>query len=328
MPLFVHYLRALDKALVADLQARLQPEIRLTTGVDSPAPAGYQVLVAGRPGREHLAASPNLQILVIPWSGLPEETRRLVAEFPHVAVHNLHYNALPVAEHVLALLLAAAKRLLPTDRALRAHDWTPRYSRAPSLLLAGRTALIVGYGAIGRRVARLLQGLGMEILAVRRRSGAASHDGDGGIRCAPPEHLHRLLPRAQVLVVCVPHTAETTGLIGARELALLPPDAILVNVSRGPVVDEEALYHALRDGSLFGAGLDVWYHYPAGEADRAHTPPATLPFHELENVVMSPHRAGHAAGRETLRMADLADLLNAAARGEPVPNPVDLEAGY
>ncbi|MBN1262487.1 MAG: hydroxyacid dehydrogenase, partial [Anaerolineae bacterium] len=175
--------------------------------------------------------------------------------------------------------------------------------------------------------------LGMRVLAVRRRL----HPGDDPARIFPVTALHDLLPRADVLIIAVPHTDETTGLIGAAELALLPPKAILVNVARGPVVEQGALYRALREGRLHAAGLDVWYRYPSGQDAgygaanaRAHTPPADYPFHELDNVVMSPHRAGglHTEAVERARMDDLAQLLNAAARGEPLPNPVGVERGY
>jgi phosphoglycerate dehydrogenase-like enzyme len=103
---------------------------------------------------------------------------------------------------------------------------------------------------------------------------------------------------------------------------------VLINIARGPIVDEAALYNALRGGSLYGAGLDVWYNYPADEQSRSHTAPSYHPFHELDNVVMSPHRAGGSDETERLRMAHLAELLNAAARGEPMPNRVNLQAGY
>jgi phosphoglycerate dehydrogenase-like enzyme len=236
-------------------------------------------------------------------------------------VHNLHHNALPVAEHVIALLLAAAKSIVPMDRSLRRHDWTPRYEPDNTILLEGKTALMLGHGAIGQRVSRLCQGLGMEVLAIRRQA-------TGGSPSAPVQAPQRLLPQADALIICLPHTPDTTGLIGPDELALLRPKAILINVGRGPIVDEEALYHALRDGSLYVAGLDVWYNYPEDEAGRPHTPPSSLPFHELDNVVMSPHRAGHSADTEMLRITHLAELLNAAARGEPMPNRVDLASGY
>jgi phosphoglycerate dehydrogenase-like enzyme len=249
-------------------------------------------------------------------------------DYPHIAIHNLHHNALPVAEHAIALLLAAAKFVVPMDRSLRAHDWTPRYQPSPSLILAGKRALILGYGAIGQQVARLCRGLGMEVVAIRRHGGGPPSWAASEVVVAGLETLRQLLPEADALIICLPHTAETDSLIGAEELALLPPRAVLVNLGRGPIVQEDALYHALRTRTLYAAGLDVWYTYPDDEAARAHTPPSIHPFHELDNVVMSPHRAGSSLETERLRMAHLAELLNAAAQGRPMPNRVDLKAGY
>jgi phosphoglycerate dehydrogenase-like enzyme len=266
-----------------------------------------------------------LQTLVIPWTGLPVKTRALLEGFPHLAVHNLHHNATTVAELAIALLLAAAKSVVPLDRALRRDDWTPRYQPSESLLLAGKTCLILGYGAIGQRVAEVCRALGMTVLAIRRQ---ANH-GDGiAHEIHPPSALTHLLPQAQALMICLPHTAATDGLIGEAELALLPTDCILVNIGRGPIVDETALYTALSEGRLKGAGLDVWYRYPADVAGQANTAPSRYPFGEFDNVVMSPHRGGHVIETETLRMEGLAELLNLAAGGEPIPNPVDLEQGY
>ncbi len=327
MSLSVHLLHPPDADDLARLRAALHPDVRLALGPELPASPDYHVLVAGRPRREHLTASANLHTLIIPWSGLSDQTRELMLDFPHIAVHNLHHNAAPVAEMAVTLLLAAAKFVVPIDRTFRSHDWTPRYRPNPAVLLEGKTALVLGYGAIGRRAARICRGLGMRVTAVRRRPSASEETPD---EVYPPEALHDLLPQAGVLLICLPHTPETDGLVGARELTLLPPDAVLVNVGRGPIVDEEALYRALRDGTLYAAGLDVWYTYPApgDEAARSHTPPSQYPFHELENVVMSPHRAGGARATEFRRVIDLARLLDAAARGEPLPNRVDVRAGY
>jgi phosphoglycerate dehydrogenase-like enzyme len=126
----------------------------------------------------------------------------------------------------------------------------------------------------------------------------------------------------------LPHTPETDGLIGRLELDLLPEKAVLVNVARGPIVDEPALFAALQSGRLHSAGLDVWYNYPSDETSRSHTPPANYPYHALDNVVMSPHRAGSTADSNTLRMRHLAALLNTAATEETLPNRVDVAAGY
>lgn len=329
MNLSVHLVQPrCDAESLSHLRSLLHPDINLTAGSDLPTPADIQILVAGRPEREQITASPNLRALVIPWAGLPEATRRLMLDFPHVAVHNLHHNALPVAEHAIALLLAAMKWILPMDRSLRSHDWTPRYQRKPSLLVSRKRALILGFGAIGRHVAALCRGLGMEVTAIRRHAEQPATDTADDIAIATPDALHRYLPETEVLFVCLPHTPETSGLMGAEELSLLPAGAVLINIARGPIVDEAALYGALSEGRLYAAGLDVWYTYPADEEARRCTPPAEYPFHELDNVVMSPHRAGHTEETERLRMEHLAELLNAAARGESMPNRVDLQAGY
>jgi phosphoglycerate dehydrogenase-like enzyme len=264
--------------------------------------------------------------VVVPWAGITAGTRDLLREFPQLAVHNLHHNAVTVAELAIALLLAAAKSIVPLDRGLRARDWTPRYQASSALMLAGRTALVLGYGAVGREVARLCRSLGMEVVAVRRNGPTDPTEGPDEVH--PITELERLLPRADALLICLPHTAETDGLIGERELSLLPPSALLVNMGRGPIVDEDALFSALQERRLYGAGLDVWYRYPTDRESRSDTEPASRPFGELDNVVLSPHRGGQADATERLRMEHLAQLLNAARAGEPLPNPVDLSAGY
>jgi phosphoglycerate dehydrogenase-like enzyme len=248
-------------------------------------------------------------------------------EFPRIAVHNLHHNAAPTAEMALALLFAAAKFLLPFDRQLRQADWRPRYQPNPSLLLAGKTVLLLGYGHLGQHIGQVCLALGMDVLAIRRRSTQEDISCEG-INVHSQQELHALLKRTHALICTLPGTPETEGMIGEQELALMPAGGLLVNVGRGPVVDQAALYSALSSSQLAAAGLDVWYNYPNSSADRANTPPAEFPFHELDNLVMSPHRAGGSDQTEKLRMTHLAACLNAAARGESIPNQVDLESGY
>jgi len=322
----VHYLHPPDHESINFLRARLLPQVHLSTADDGSVPADINVLIAGRPEQELLEKSKSLSAVIVPWSGIPDETRQLIASFSGIMLHNLHHNAAPVAELALTLLLAVAKIVVPLDRSLREHDWTPRYLPSESLLLAGKTALILGYGAIGRRVAYYCRHLGMDVMAIRRNP--ESNDEPEEVTIHRPEALHTLLPSANALMICLPRTQETIGLIGQKELELLPADAVLVNIGRGVVVDEEALFSALRDGRIHGAGLDVWYNYPSDKASRSNTPPANYPFHELDNVVMSPHRGGDSSDTNRLRMMDLANLLNAAAEGETMPNLVDLTAGY
>ena len=195
------------------------------------------------------------------------------------------------------------------------------------MILAGKTALLLGLGAIGSRVASVCHALGMEVHAVRRRTDRPHPP---HVEVHPSGALSDLLPCADALLVCLPLTPDTRGLIGAREFELLRPSAILVNVARGAIVDEAALYHALAGGRLAAAGIDVWYRYPPTPEERANTAPSGYPFHELDNVVMSPHRGGafRTEELEERRMRDLATSLNAAARGESIPHLVDLAAGY
>jgi phosphoglycerate dehydrogenase-like enzyme len=302
----VRFGRPPEGEFATELHAVLPPGIEVVDGA-------CDVFVAGTPTREELEESPDLRAVVIPYAGVPARTRELLAEFNGVSLHNLHHNAGPTAETALALMLAAAKRVIPIDRALRAHDWRPRYEeRARGLGLEDRTAVILGYGEIGQRIGEACRALGMHVIGLRRESH---------------QPLSDALPRAHVLFVCVPWTPATDGIVGARELALLPDGAVLVNVGRGPLVDEEALYEELRSGRI-SAGLDVWYRYPRTEVERENTPVSRFPFHELDNVVMSPHRAGHADTTERLRARHLAELLLVAEQGRDIPNRVDLEAGY
>lgn len=325
----VHFVYTPEADHLQFLQERLLSSINLTTGTEVPQPAEYEVLVAGRPSREFMAASPHLQAVIIPFSGVPDVTRDLMADFPGVALHNLHHNAPIVAEMAIGLLLAAAKFIVPLDQRLRQHDWTPRYNPSPAMMLAGKTALILGYGAIGQRITEICRVLDMTVLATRRHPTAYISDPASLLphEIHGPDALHQLLPRSDVLIIALPQTDETRGLIGASELELLRPKAVLVNVGRGPIVEEEALYNALRSGKLRAAAFDVWYNYPQPD-QRANTPPSNFPLHELENMVFSPHRGGLVEDTEYYRMAYLAESLNAAAQGEPIPHPVDLSKGY
>lgn len=321
------YPREIDQQARQVIIDNLDPAIEFIMAEETPQPADYHILVAGRPHEEHLNASSNLHTVVIPWAGVAEETLKLMQQYPHLALHNLHHNASPTAETALMLLLTAAKQILPVERRFRRHDWTPRYQPNPALILDSKTILILGFGHIGQTIARACQGMGMKILAIRRNPDESIPDGIQ-VEVHTSDHLHQLLPQANVLMVTLPLTEETRGIIGQDELKLLPPDAIVVNIGRGPVINQEALYFALKEGALHSAGIDVWYNYPPDPESRENTPPADFPFHELDNVVMSPHRGGGAKDVEILRMTHLAQLLNAAVKGEPLPNQVDLSLGY
>lgn len=280
-------------------------------------------LIEGRPTAAQLDCDSDLRGVVIPWSGLPPGTRDLLLERTHLRVHNLHHNATAVAEMAVALLLAAIRRLPAADAALRRGDWTPRYTERSGTTLAGRRALVLGGGAIGSRVARVLDALGVRVEVLRRRPRSHAPFPEHG-----PEALDALLPECSILINALPGTPATSGLMDRARLNRLPAGSAVVNVGRADVFDERALYEGLRDGVLGAAGLDVWYRYPASEAERANTAPSEFPFGELPNVALSPHRAGHLADTEDERARHLIELFAALANGDGAAGRVDVEAGY
>ena len=215
-----------------------------------------------------------------------------------------------VADHCVGLVLAAARRIAEGDRLVRDGGWTGfSTDLLLGLDLAGATAGLVGVGGVGRAVAtRLVEGFGMRGLYLARRPHPELEERLGIV----PATLDALLEEADVVTLHVPLTPETRGMIGAAELARMRPGAVLVNVSRGPVVDQDALVEALREGRI-SAGLDVFADEPL---------PAGHPLTTLPNAVLTPHIAS--AGRLTRsRMAHLAvDNLLAMADGRTPPTPV------
>jgi phosphoglycerate dehydrogenase-like enzyme len=300
------------------LLSAVSSELELTSGAE--VPHDTRVLVGGWPTEDQLPEA--VEAVVVPFAGVPARTRDL-ALTRGLAVYNQHHNAPLVAELAVTLLLAAAKRLVPLDRALRQGDWTSRSQADSVRTLAGSSVLVVGFGAVGRATARLLRGLGMHVVGIRR-SGPGVVD---GVEVHGPDQLDRCLGATSAVVLAVPATPETTGLLDAKRLALLEDGAVVVNVARARVVDETALFEALRSGRL-SAGLDVWYRYPGKERPKDATLPADLPFHELDNVVLSPHRGGLTADTERMRYEAVAVTLRALLTGTSPPHPIDLERGY
>ncbi len=309
-----------------ELRPLLGDSVRLYAGPDDDQPVETDIIVAGAVTEEQLARSPHVRAVIVPFAGVPFPTQTLLRQVPGVTLHNLHFNAISTAEMAFALLLAASKHVAELDHRIRQGNWQWDDATHPTDTFPGKTALILGYGAIGRRLAPLCQALGMQVIGVRRHEPEAPVR--DGVTLFSVAHLAELLPRTDVLICLLPHTRETEGLLGAKQLALLPPNCILVNVGRGPVMDEEALYNALAARRIRSAGIDVWYQYPKNDEERSHTYPSRFPFHELDNVVMTPHRAGWLQSFEKLRVAALAELLNAAAAGRELPNLVDKELGY
>jgi len=210
-----------------------------------------------------------------------------------------------MAEHILAMTLSLAKRLPQRHAALAAG----RFEKwAQSLVLEGTICAILGFGGIGVATARVMTALGARIYAVNR-SGRTSEPAEFAGTLAD---LDRVLGLADVLVISLPLTLATRGLLGRRELALMKPTAILVNVARGAILDQGALYEHLRTHSQFGAGIDTWWDEPAGDGPFR----TDYPFFDLPNMIGSPHNSSIVPGTMLSAAGVAAENMRRYLRGE------------
>lgn len=234
------------------------------------------------------------------------------------AVCNSFGHETAIAEYVVMAMLALHHRFFEISGEFRERgSWATSWvqSGTPHGEVRGSTLGIVGYGRVGREVARRAAPFGCRILAANRSPREAE---TGVERVYPLAELDRMLPECDTVAICTALGPETTGLIDARRLALMKPGAFLINIARGQVIDENALYAALRDGRLGGAAIDVWWQYPA-PADPTRRG-SRHPFHELPNVIVTPHNSGWTAGMVRRRWDEIADNINRYCCGDSLIN--------
>ena len=286
----------------------------LARKVDVMVPAG-DVLMSRRlfPA---LAQCRKLKLLQIPFAGhdwlKPER-------LPRGAVAcNVTEHASTVAEFVIHGILEQEIRLCRIDADFRSGSW--KYSGSVTAgayhgEIREKTLGIIGYGNIGRELAKRAAAFDMRVIAIARNSRPAEEPLAwlGG-----RADLDRLLDESDYLVLACSLTDETRGLLGESELGRMKDTAILANVSRGPVVDEQALFTALKHRRIRGAFIDVWYAYPTRENPAPL--PSRFPFHELDNVIMTPHCAGRTMGGDARRWKTVGENLRQWKQGKPLKN--------
>jgi phosphoglycerate dehydrogenase-like enzyme len=258
--------------------------------------------------------APRFGLLHVPGAGLDQID--LHALHPDTLVANVFEHEGPIGEFVLARLLEWEIRAEALQRNFGSENWSTAYrARGPHGELAGKTMGLIGYGRIGRAIAARAVAFGIRVVAVDDHAAAAGLD---GVDLRPTAALPDVQTYADYLVVACPLTEATTGLVDAEALARMRRDAVLVNVSRGPIVDQWALYAALRDGSIGGAILDVWYRYPGSDDDVVA--PADAPLWELPNAWCTPHCSAWTTELPRRRYALIADNVNRLAAGQPLRN--------
>ena len=269
-------------------------------------------------GAEMAALAPNVKWVQATSAGIGEYVRRMgfaqsMPDTVFTTASGVH--ARPLAEFCIMVMLAFHKKLLMSLRDQRERIW----ERFAAGELDGQTLVIIGVGRIGKEIARLARPFGMRVVGVKRTVAGVDPASLHLDALYGPTDLHVALEQAQNLVLIAPHTGETAGMIGARELALLPRGAVFINIGRGALVDEPALIDALRAGHLSGAGLDVFAQEPPAQDN---------PLWSMDNVIMCSHSAS-TAYRENERITDLfCQNLRRYLNHEPLLNQFDHALGF
>jgi phosphoglycerate dehydrogenase-like enzyme len=313
----------------------VSPEIAVSQA--DPDAADYsktQVLYAGAPPRD-LSRAPALRWVQLHMAGvnaLADHPLYTETALPLTTTSGVH--AATIAEYAVTMLLALAHRVPRMVEWQARGAWPPDEQRWPLFVpseVRGATLGVIGYGSIGRELARIAKSaFGMTVLASKRDPARRADDG----YCLPgtgdPEgrlpdewlghgQLDSLLARSDVVVLCAPLTPETRGLIGDAALARMKPSAYFINVGRGASVDEAALARALRERRIAGAAVDVFAQEP---------PPAGHPLYGLDNVILSPHVSGFLPSYDEKCSVLFAENLRRHLAGEPLLNLVDRARGY
>jgi len=242
--------------------------------------ADFLILFPGRLNETVLRAAAHLKLIQLVSVGFDGIDLALCRELDIPIANNGGTNAIDVAEHTIALMLAFYRRLVEMDGAVRANRWSVLDSGATTYTIHGKTVGIVGLGKIGQRVARLLTAFGATIIYYDAYPPAAAVESDLDVKRVA---FDQLLQTADIVTLHVPLNTETRHLIGARELTLMKPNALLINTCRGPVIDEAALTATLQARRILGAALDVFAQEP---------PLPDNPLLHLDNVLFTPHIAG------------------------------------
>jgi len=316
---------AVAGAEIVDRQCRTEEEVNEIVG------GGCDVMVTFRVPEDVADRAPGLRWIQLLSAGADHAIGAPLKAGKITFTTTSGIHATPIAEYTLASMLGYAHRFHLTLRAQTKHEWM-RSGRFMATVdeIRGQTLGIIGYGSIGRETARLAQAFGMKVLALKRDPKVRSDPGwcpaglgdpAGAIpeRFFGPDECAEILRESDYVSVTLPLTEETRKFIGARELGAMKPNAYLVNIGRGGVIDEHAMAEALKAGRIGGAGLDVFEHEPLE---------ASSPLWELENVILTPHMSGANRGYMDKACELFVENLKRFTSNRPLLNVVDPKLGY
>ena len=310
-----------DAERLAFLRERLGPTWQVADMTEPDDPAALAAALADADAvvsmrwRADFPAPEGLRLIQLPGAGF--DAIDFDAVPAGAAVCNVYEHEHGIAEFLILALLEWEIRLCRKHALLRTGQWSGSFVTDAPLHgeLMGRTVGFVGYGRIARETAKRLKAFGVRTVAATRTPSR----GDAAVdRIAGMDALHDVLGECDRVVICCPLTDATRGLIDAAALDALGPQGVLLNVARGAVVDEDALFEACRDRRIAGAVIDTWYRYP--EKGSAQGWPSKHPFQDLDNVIMSPHASGWSRGLLDRRWRVIAENLRRLERAEPLLN--------
>ena len=285
-----------------------------------------EVVIGGSFSKEDLDQAKKLKLFQIPFTGVDQLDLSLYKDRKDIFICNVHTNRTAVAEHAFALMLALAKNIVTNDRDLRLGRWHGFSSQEPTIQLQGKSLGIIGLGSIGWEIAKIGYALGMKIFALKREIKEKDLEKKKILEfLGANKDLEKVIKESDFIIITVPLTQKTKGLIGKKELKLMQ-GKYLVNISRGAIIDEEALFKSLEEHYLSGAAIDTWYQYPTNE--QKEILPSQYNFHKLENVVMSPHTAGYSDRALEENIKSVFDNMVRIYYGEEPENQITPELEY
>lgn len=283
-----------------------------------------EVIVATRLSPEVALAASRLKLLQKTGAGVDDMPFDALREETWMA-NTSGSNPVPLAEGAVALVFVLAKKVIQRHGSFMEGRGVGR-----GVLLSGKKAGIVGFGSIGREVGRMLQCMGMRVLAVKRSRDDELAEAMGLEFLGTPGDLIHVMSESDFVVVTAPLTPETRGMIGEEELRAMKPTAYILNVARAALIQEEPLYRALSEGWIAGAAIDVWWtpHFWDPLWNPEGRPASKYPFWELPNVICTPHSVVSSDSRSDAGLKIMVENILRVKRGEPPINQVDKKLRY
>lgn len=283
-----------------------------------------EIIVAPRFLGKILANSPKVKLVQIPWIGVQNVTE-VVKKYPNVLLANNHGNAKSAAQYSVGMLLSLSNRFIGAHNLIKNGNWEKRMDLHFSNNFEDKTVGVVGTGAIGNFVAEMLKPFAKEVYGLKRTE--PKNELPYFDKVFTDKNKIEFFEKIDSVVITLPLTPKTKNFISQKELQCLGK-GFIVNVGRGEVINEKALFDALQNEVILGAGIDVWYKYKIEKDEKGKSYPYNFPFHDLDNILLSPHRAGPTRDKPNY-WKDVVENFNRLAEGRTdLLNLVNLEEGY